>query len=262
MRGFRPPSTGAARARLSEFDRLQNAELFIAKTGAQISIGGNRAFYGAVQDTIQMPDASSFIAGESMSAQEAHYAALIRQLTHWTASTTRCNRDFTERFGDDATAMEELCADIAAAWLCSDLDLRPLSRPYPAAYPKTWLKVVRSDPDATIDVARKAMAAVDYLERLQNRDLAAEQSAEADHQASGGRRKAPQAAPPGQKGRHWTNYDGIADMPENQLNHARFDFQRWVENRRKAGTGVGLTFEKYVEFRLKKAKEKAVEAAV
>jgi antirestriction protein ArdC len=46
---------------------------------------------------------------------------LLHELTHWTLPEKRCGRDMTGRFGDKAYAMEELVAELGAAFQCAHL---------------------------------------------------------------------------------------------------------------------------------------------
>ena len=49
---------------------------------------------------------------------------LAHETTHWTAHESRLARDFgTTRFGAEGYAIEELVAELGAAFLCADLDL-------------------------------------------------------------------------------------------------------------------------------------------
>lgn len=45
-------------------------------------------------------------------------------------ATSRCNRELGKRFGDQAYAMEELVAELGAAFLCADLQItdEPITR--------------------------------------------------------------------------------------------------------------------------------------
>ena len=57
------------------------------------------------------------------------------RLTHWTRHKTRLDRDFgRKRFGDEGYAMEELVAELGAAFLCADLELTPEVREDHASY--------------------------------------------------------------------------------------------------------------------------------
>jgi antirestriction protein ArdC len=71
------------------------------------------------------------------------------------------------RFGDDAYAMEELIAELGAAFLCADLTITNAPRPDHAAYVASWLKVLSDDTRAIFTAAAKAHAAADFLIGLQ-----------------------------------------------------------------------------------------------
>jgi antirestriction protein ArdC len=72
--------------------------------------------------------------------------------------------------------MEELVAELGAAFLCADLsilcaDLSITNTPRPdhAAYIANWLEVLRRDKRAIFTAARKAAQASDYLVNLQQK---------------------------------------------------------------------------------------------
>jgi antirestriction protein ArdC len=57
-------------------------------------------------------------------SQVAIYATLSHECTHWTGSKTQLDRDFGgHRFGSEGYAVEELVAELGAAFLCADLEL-------------------------------------------------------------------------------------------------------------------------------------------
>jgi antirestriction protein ArdC len=68
--------------------------------------------------------------------------------------------------------MEELAAEIGAAFLCADPDLgiTPETRPDHAAYIASWLKVLKDDKRAIFTAASHAQKAADYLHGLQPRE--------------------------------------------------------------------------------------------
>ena len=110
-------------------ERIEAADRFFAATGADIWVGGGRAYYAPVQDNVQMPPFETFLDGES------HAAILAHELTHWTKHPGRLARDFGRmRHGDEGYAREELVADLGSAFLCADLDITPEVRPDHAAY--------------------------------------------------------------------------------------------------------------------------------
>ena len=58
----------------------------------------------------------------------------LHELTHWAGIESRCNRQFGKRFGDDAYAIEELVAELGAAFLCADLGISDAPRADHAQY--------------------------------------------------------------------------------------------------------------------------------
>ena len=64
--------------------------------------------------------------------------------------------------------MEELVAELGAAFLCADLGITPEVREDHAAYLASWLEVLRGDKRAIFTAAGKASAAAEYLQGLAN----------------------------------------------------------------------------------------------
>ncbi len=62
--------------------------------------------------------------------------------------------------------MEELVAELGAAFLCSDLGLTPEPRLDHAQYIKNWLTVLKSDTKAVFTAASKASEASNWLMSL------------------------------------------------------------------------------------------------
>ena len=83
--------------------------------------GGSRAFYRPSTDSIQLPPREAFIGSPTSTPAESYYSTLLHELVHFTSHESRCNRQLGKRFGDDAYAMEELIAELGAAFLCADL---------------------------------------------------------------------------------------------------------------------------------------------
>jgi antirestriction protein ArdC len=158
--GFDPKSDDRAGERY-EPQRIEAAEAFFCNVGAIVRHGGNRAFYTTAGDFIQMPELRQFVAADR------YYSALAHEHVHWTGSAQRCAREFGRRFGDEAYALEELVAELGAAFLCADLSLSNEPRPDHAAYIASWLRVLNSDKRAIFTAASKAQAAADYLAGMQ-----------------------------------------------------------------------------------------------
>ena len=142
--------------------RLHHAEQFFAATGAAISHGGDRAYYAQEPDHIRMPPIESFVDAQS------YYATLAHECTHWTKHPGRLDREFgRKRWGDEGYAMEELVAELGAAFVCADLALTPEVREDHASYIASWLKVLKDDKRAVFTAASHAQKAADYLSGLQ-----------------------------------------------------------------------------------------------
>jgi antirestriction protein ArdC len=138
--------------------RIARVETFFAFVGVDIREGGNRAFYSMAEDRVQMPPFVTF------REPEAYYATLAHELCHWTRHPKRLDRDFgRKRWGDEGYAMEELVAELGAAFVCADLALTPQPRAEHASYIASWLKALKDDKRAIFAAAAHAQRAADYL---------------------------------------------------------------------------------------------------
>lgn len=154
--------------------RLEQAERLVSSTHADIRHGGDMAFYrprvgDGSGDFIQMPDERLFQAEQQSQRSEDYYSVLLHELTHWTSPAGRCDRALGKRFGDAAYAMEELVAELGAAFLCADLAITITPRADHAGYIAHWLEVMKSDKRAIFTAAARASEAVAYLKALEAR---------------------------------------------------------------------------------------------
>ena len=150
-----PVEKTATQARESRLDA------FFAGTGADIRHGGSRAFYRVDADFVQMPAFDDFHTGQS------YYATLAHEMTHWTRHPSRLDRDMGRKaWGDAGYAMEELVAEMGAAFLCADLGITAETREDHAAYIASWLEVLKGDKKAIFTAASKASAAAEYLQAV------------------------------------------------------------------------------------------------
>jgi antirestriction protein ArdC len=140
--------------------RIEHAEKYFAALGATIRHSGNRASYSIAADAIQMPPFECFQDADS------YYATLAHECTHWTGGKTRLDRDFgTHRFGSEGYAVEELVAELGAAFLCADLELALEPREDHASYISAWLKVLAADTRAVFTAATHAQRAAEFINR-------------------------------------------------------------------------------------------------
>jgi antirestriction protein ArdC len=134
---------------------VADAESLIAASGADFRIGGRRAFYNATEDYVQVPPQPAF------TAQINYYRTALHELGHWTGHSSRLARTFGSRFGNSGYAREELCAELASAFLCAALGIVPTVRH--ADYLGSWLAVLREDSRAIFKAASQGSKAADYL---------------------------------------------------------------------------------------------------
>jgi antirestriction protein ArdC len=131
------------------------AEALIAATGADLRIGGGVAFYDPDGDVVQVPPPEAFAEPINWHRTAFH------ELGHWTGHASRLARDQAGAFGTAAYAREELVAELAGAFVCAALAIRPTVRH--ADYLASWLQVLRDDPRAIVRAASAASRAADLL---------------------------------------------------------------------------------------------------
>jgi antirestriction protein ArdC len=94
---------------------------------------------------------------------KSFYSVMAHETTHWSGAKPRLARDLTGRFGSESYAMEELIAELGAAFLGGMLNLPSEPRRDHAPYITSWLKVLKNDSRAIFTAATKAQDAADYL---------------------------------------------------------------------------------------------------
>ena len=162
--GYSIPASSPPRSPPTDpWQPLEPVEDFVATTGADIRHGGEQAYFHRTKDFIQMPERTSFIGTNTATPLEAYYSVLLHELTHWTGATSRLNRTFGQRFGDQAYAAEELVAELGAAFMCAELGITPAPRTDHAQYLAYWLTLLKSDKRAIFTAAAKASEATRFL---------------------------------------------------------------------------------------------------
>ena len=134
---------------------IPHAAALIAATGADIRIGGDEAYYHPGGDYIALPPQQAF------AAQIDYYRTALHELGHWTGHPARLDRDQKGGFASAAYGREELCAELASAFLCASLGIKPTVRH--ADYIGAWLGIMRADARAIFRAASHASRAADYL---------------------------------------------------------------------------------------------------
>jgi antirestriction protein ArdC len=137
--------------------RIENAEQFFKHIPAHVVHTGNRAFYMPLDDSITLPPFSAFFTPVDYYSSRAHESG------HWTSDPGRCNRQLGKRFGDNAYAVEELVAELTAAFTMAHLGLSSEPREDHAQYIASWLRALKADKRAIFTAASQAQQAADYL---------------------------------------------------------------------------------------------------
>jgi antirestriction protein ArdC len=140
---------------VSDADRIAVADALIEASGADFRIGSGEAFYSPSGDYVTVPPQLAF------HSRINWYRTALHELGHWTGHPSRLDRDQSGAFGSVAYAREELVAEMASAFLCASLSIRPTVRH--ADYIGSWLAVLREDERAVFRAASAASKAADYL---------------------------------------------------------------------------------------------------
>jgi antirestriction protein ArdC len=149
------PLEAGARPDDDSGDDIPEAAATIKATGAMIRHGGNRAFYVPATDVINMPPKKAF------DSVEHYFATTFHELTHWTGSKKRLDRDLTGLFGGKSYAFEELVAELGAAFLCATHSINGELRH--AEYLGHWIKGLKDDDQAIFKAAALAQKAADFI---------------------------------------------------------------------------------------------------
>lgn len=150
-----PEGMGAAPTPLPEREIVPQAEALMRDTGADIRVGGDKAFYAPEPDYIRVPPQQTYF------AQIDWYRTIFHEIGHWTGSERRLARTFGKRFGDRAYAAEELVAEMVSAFVCAELQIEPTVRH--SDYIGSWLDLLKADKRAIFTAASAASAAAEYI---------------------------------------------------------------------------------------------------
>ena len=125
-----------------------------------IRYGGDRAFYRPWADEVHVPRREHFMSSEHF------YGTLFHELVHSTGHSERLSRKtLTDGvpFGSPTYSREELVAEMGAAFLCSTAGIEDPTIRNSASYLQSWLKFLRSDPQALVIAGAQAQKAADSI---------------------------------------------------------------------------------------------------
>lgn len=149
--------------KMSEEERAnQNAiiEMIIANSAAPVNYdGGNRAYYSPSTDDIHLP------AIEAFNSMQDYYATALHEIAHSTGHESRLSRDLTGEKGSASYAVEELRAELACVFMQTEHGIQIDGKHVEnhAAYVKSWLEAVKSDPQTFYNAVRDAEKIADYV---------------------------------------------------------------------------------------------------
>ncbi len=172
---YKPPTVDEA-----PWTRPEATDIILKNSGAVIRIGGDRAFYSPATDHIQLPPEHAFRGPPEFAATAMH------ELGHWSGAAHRLNRDMQHRFGSAGYAMEELRAELASAFIASELGI-PTDIPQHASYVANWIKPLKDDKREIFRAAADAQKIVDLLMGF-HPDYAAQMQPEPSIPVTAGRR--------------------------------------------------------------------------
>ncbi len=132
-----------------------------------ISFRGKQAYYDVEKDEIILPKMKSFASSPS------YYCTLFHELIHASGAKKRLHRKtITDMvpFGTPSYAVEELIAELGAAYLSYYTGILNTEIESSAAYISGWLEKLRSDKRFIISAAGQAQQAVDLILNRQDNE--------------------------------------------------------------------------------------------
>ena len=142
-------------------DAIQAAQILVDgyKDHPAIVHGGEVACYIPSRDRVMMPVREAFESGE------AYFGVLAHECIHSTGHESRLQRPGVTdpiSFGSENYALEELIAELGAAFLCAESGIENRIE-QSAAYIAGWLEALRNDKSLVIKAAGGAQRASDWV---------------------------------------------------------------------------------------------------
>lgn len=131
------------------------AATVLRQSRARIRHGGHRAAYVPSRDVIHLPPPEAF------RTVEDYYATALHELVHWSGAPGRLQRLPDPALGVRGYAVEELVAELGAAFLCARCRID--GQLQHAEYLAGWVKLLRAEPRLLVTCASQAQRAADWL---------------------------------------------------------------------------------------------------
>lgn len=121
---------------------------------------GEEAYYIPSDDKVVIPPRKTFESNYS------YYATQLHELAHSTGHESRLSRTINNKFGSEEYAKEELRAEISSSFLMQKFGLEYDERHLQnhKGYIKSWLKVLKDNPQELFNAITDSNKIVDYLE--------------------------------------------------------------------------------------------------
>jgi len=143
-----------------EFNPIAACEEICAGFDVTTAHGGNRAYYRASTDAIQLPEREQF------KTPEAYYTTRFHEMGHATGHASRLARPGIvqwDGFGSHSYSYEELVAEFTATLLAGEAGIVRTVEDNSAAYLKGWASKLKEDPKLIYNAAREAQKAADLV---------------------------------------------------------------------------------------------------
>ena len=129
--------------------------------------GGNSAYFSPATGDIHLPKVTQF----KYMAGGGYYGTALHEMTHSTVMLKNMKRDYAARgfFGNEDYALEELVAELTAAFVCHDRGIGKKIDPSHIAYVQGWKRAIKHhDIIATIldDIMRCVSYEVNHLRKV------------------------------------------------------------------------------------------------
>lgn len=120
---------------------------------------GLEACYSPKKDKIYMPPKENF------HSTYGYNATLLHELSHATSHESRLNREISSKFGSVEYAKEELRAEIASAFISSELNIGSTTEYMEnhAAYVSSWIEVIKKDQNELFRAIKDATDISEYM---------------------------------------------------------------------------------------------------
>ena len=145
-------------------DPIEEAEALVANMPKPPTIETDyipQAYYSNTEDKVHMTNREDCV------SDARYYEVLLHELAHSTGHQSRLDRfkqdGVTHKFGSKSYAIEELVAQMTAAFLCSGIGIYETIEENSAAYIQNWLNALKNDKTMIVKAAGKAQKAADFI---------------------------------------------------------------------------------------------------